>query len=71
MWSSWPGGGAARAYYVGIETAGRAVPGAPRPMRALEELERQTNAYASRVIPADLVDVVVADLVAADQQLGR
>ncbi len=28
-------GGTARAYYVGIETAGLAIPGAPRPMRAL------------------------------------
>jgi hypothetical protein len=28
-------GGTARAYYVGIETAGLAVPGAPRPLRAL------------------------------------
>jgi Hsp70 protein len=28
-------GGAARSYYVGIETSGLAVPGAPRPLRAL------------------------------------
>lgn len=28
-------GGAARSYYVGIETAGPAIPGAPRPLRAL------------------------------------
>jgi hypothetical protein len=28
-------GGTARSYYVGIETAGLAVPGAPRPLRAL------------------------------------
>jgi len=28
-------GGTARAYYVGIETAGLAIPGAPRPLRAL------------------------------------
>ena len=28
-------GGTARSYYVGIETAGLAIPGAPRPMRAL------------------------------------
>ncbi len=28
-------GGAARAYYVGIETAGLAIPGAPRPLKAL------------------------------------
>ena len=28
-------GGAARSYYVGIETAGLAIPGAPRPLRAL------------------------------------
>lgn len=28
-------GGAARAYYVGIETSGLAIPGAPRPLRAL------------------------------------
>jgi hypothetical protein len=28
-------GGTARGYYVGIETAGLAVPGAPRPLRAL------------------------------------
>jgi hypothetical protein len=27
--------GAARSYYVGIETAGLAIPGAPRPLRAL------------------------------------
>jgi molecular chaperone DnaK (HSP70) len=28
-------GGVARSYYIGIETAGLAIPGAPRPMRAL------------------------------------
>ncbi len=28
-------GGTARAYYVGVETAGPAIPGAPRPLRAL------------------------------------
>ncbi|MEZ6109709.1 MAG: hypothetical protein R3C99_01455 [Pirellulaceae bacterium] len=28
-------GGVARSYYVGIETAGLAIPGAPRPLRAL------------------------------------
>ena len=28
-------GGAARSYYVGIETAGLAIPGAPRPLKAL------------------------------------
>jgi hypothetical protein len=28
-------GGTARSYYVGIETAGLAIPGAPRPLRAL------------------------------------
>jgi hypothetical protein len=28
-------GGTARSYYIGIETAGLAIPGAPRPMRAL------------------------------------
>jgi hypothetical protein len=28
-------GGAARSYYVGIETSGLAIPGAPRPLRAL------------------------------------
>ncbi len=28
-------GGVARSYYLGIETAGLAIPGAPRPMRAL------------------------------------
>lgn len=28
-------GGAARSYYVGVETAGLAIPGAPRPLRAL------------------------------------
>ena len=28
-------GGTARAYYIGIETAGLAIPGAPRPLRAL------------------------------------
>jgi hypothetical protein len=28
-------GGTARSYYIGIETAGLAIPGAPRPLRAL------------------------------------
>lgn len=39
-WSKYHGGvrirgGVARSYYVGIETAGLAIPGAPRPLRAL------------------------------------
>ena len=48
-------GGTARSYYVGIETAGLAIPGAPRPLRALcvvpfgmEEGDRDRRAVGRR-----------------------
>jgi hypothetical protein len=56
-------GGTARSYYVGIESSGLAIPGAPRPLRALGrrrtgevplfQLRRSKNGQARRT-PADL-----------------
>lgn len=52
-------GGTARSYYIGIETAGLAIPGVPRPMRAVcvapQGMEEGTDAE----IPGNEVGIVV------------
>lgn len=52
-------GGTARSYYIGIETAGLAIPGAPRPMRALcvapQGMEEGTDAE----VPSQEIGVIV------------
>jgi hypothetical protein len=48
-------GGAARSYYVGVETAGLAIPGAPRPLRAL------------CVVPFGMEEGTEADVPAAEE----
>jgi hypothetical protein len=54
-------GGTARSYYVGIETAGLAIPGAPRPLRALcvvpFGMEEGTDTY----VPSDEIGLVVGE----------
>ena len=52
-------GGAPRSYYVGIETAGLAVPGAPRPLHAVCVLPRGMEEGTETAVPVDGVGVVV------------
>ena len=52
-------GGTARAYYVGIETAGLAIPGAPRPLRALCVAPRGMEEGTEVEVPGEEVGVVV------------
>ncbi len=52
-------GGTARSYYIGIETAGLAIPGAPRPLRALCVAPRGMEEGTSADVPAQEVGVIV------------
>lgn len=52
-------GGTARAYYVGIETAGLAVPGAPRPLRALCTVPIGMEEGTETDVPSDEIGLVV------------
>ena len=52
-------GGTARAYYVGIETAGLAVPGAPRPLRALCVVPMGMEEGTETVVPSEEIGLVV------------
>ena len=52
-------GGTARAYYVGIETAGLAVPGAPRPLRALCVAPIGMEEGTETDVPSDEIGLVV------------
>ncbi|MGQ9576102.1 MAG: Hsp70 family protein [Thermoguttaceae bacterium] len=52
-------GGTARAYYVGIETAGLAVPGAMRPLRALCVVPIGMEEGTQTDIPSDEIGLVV------------
>lgn len=52
-------GGTARSYYVGIETAGLAIPGAPRPLRAVCVAPRGMEEGTELPVPAAQVGVVV------------
>lgn len=52
-------GGTARSYYLGIETAGLAVPGAPRPLRALCVVPHGMEEGTELDVPADPVGLIV------------
>jgi molecular chaperone DnaK (HSP70) len=52
-------GGTARSYYVGIETAGLAIPGMPRPLRALCVAPRGMEEGTETPVPGDEIGVVV------------
>lgn len=54
-------GGAARAYYIGIETAGLAVPGAPRPLNALCVVPRGMEEGTDCNVPGDGIGLVVGE----------
>jgi len=54
-------GGAARAYYVGIETAGLAIPGAPRPLRALCVVPFGMEEGSQADVPGDEIGLVVGE----------
>jgi hypothetical protein len=54
-------GGTARAYYVGIETAGLAVPGAPRPLRLLCVVPFGMEEGTSAQVPGDGIGLVVGE----------
>lgn len=54
-------GGTARAYYVGIETAGLAVPGAPRPLRALCVVPIGMEEGTEVDVPSDEIGLVVGE----------
>ena len=52
-------GGTARSYYIGIETAGLAIPGAPRPLRALCVAPQGMEEGTEAEIPGNEVGLVV------------
>ncbi len=52
-------GGTARSYYVGIETAGLAIPGMPRPLRALCVAPRGMEEGTEVAVPGDPIGLVV------------
>jgi molecular chaperone DnaK (HSP70) len=54
-------GGTARAYYVGIETAGLAVPGALRPLRALCVVPIGMEEGSETDVPGDPIGLVVGE----------
>jgi len=54
-------GGTARSYYVGIETAGLAIPGAPRPLRALCVVPMGMEEGTETDVPADDIGLVVGE----------
>ena len=54
-------GGAARSYYVGIETSGLAVPGAPRPLRALCVVPFGMEEGTETDVPAAGIGLVVGE----------
>ena len=54
-------GGTARAYYVGIETAGLAVPGAPRPLRALCVVPIGMEEGTESAVPSDEIGLIVGE----------
>jgi hypothetical protein len=54
-------GGTARAYYVGIETAGLAVPGAPRPLRALCVVPHGMEEGTETDVPSDEIGLIVGE----------
>ena len=52
-------GGTARSYYIGIETAGLAIPGAPRPLRALCVAPQGMEEGSDAEVPSQEVGVIV------------
>jgi molecular chaperone DnaK (HSP70) len=52
-------GGTARAYYVGVETAGLAIPGAPRPLKALCVAPFGMEEGTEVSVPSDAIGVLV------------
>jgi hypothetical protein len=54
-------GGTARSYYVGIETAGLAVPGAPRPLRALCVVPFGMEEGTETDVPSQEIGLVVGE----------
>ncbi len=54
-------GGTARAYYIGIETAGLAVPGAPRPLHALCVVPHGIEEGTSLSVPGEEIGLVVGE----------
>ncbi|MGH7137244.1 MAG: Hsp70 family protein [Pirellulales bacterium] len=54
-------GGTARSYYVGIETAGLAIPGAPRPLRALCVVPFGMEEGAESEVPSEEIGLVVGE----------
>jgi len=54
-------GGTARAYYVGIETAGLAVPGAERPLRALCVVPIGMEEGTETDVPGEEIGLVVGE----------
>lgn len=54
-------GGTARSYYVGIETAGLAVPGAPRPLRALCVVPIGMEEGTQADVPSGEIGLVVGE----------
>ena len=65
-WSKYHGGirirgGTARAYYVGIETAGLAIPGAPRPLQALCVVPMGMEEGTEADVPSQEIGLVVGE----------
>lgn len=54
-------GGTARAYYIGIETAGLAVPGAPRPLHALCVVPHGMEEGTALNVPGEEIGLVVGE----------
>lgn len=54
-------GGTARSYYVGIETAGLAIPGAPRPLRALCVVPFGMEEGTATDVPGSEIGLVVGE----------
>ena len=54
-------GGTARAYYIGIETAGLAVPGAPRPLHALCVVPHGMEEGTATSVPGEEIGLVVGE----------
>lgn len=54
-------GGTARSYYVGIETSGLAIPGAPRPLRALCVVPRGMEEGTECDVPSQEIGLIVGE----------
>jgi molecular chaperone DnaK (HSP70) len=54
-------GGTARSYYIGIETAGLAIPGAPRPLKALCVVPFGMEEGTAVSVPSDAIGVLVGE----------